>query len=73
MDNKLGHEYICNICNKNYSNYNSLWKHNKRFHKNINKQKNINKKRIGFYPCFSLCIFCSEFLFCLCFLLALFD
>ena len=35
MDIKIGHEYKCNICNKNYSNYNSLWKHNKRFHKNI--------------------------------------
>jgi hypothetical protein len=41
MDTNIGHEHICNICNKIYSNYNSLWKHNKRFHKNINKQKNI--------------------------------
>ena len=24
--------YICNICNKNYSGYNSLWFHNKKFH-----------------------------------------
>lgn len=25
-------EYICNICNKNYSSYQSLWIHNKKYH-----------------------------------------
>ena len=25
-------EHICNVCNKVYSSYNSLWNHNKRFH-----------------------------------------
>ncbi len=38
MDTNIGHDYLCNICNKIYSNYNSLWKHNKRFHKNISKK-----------------------------------
>jgi hypothetical protein len=33
--------YICNICNKNYKSYNSLWNHNKKFHKN-----NINNDNI---------------------------
>ena len=43
IKNILGHEYSCNICNKNYANYNSLWKHNKRFHKNtINILKSSN-------------------------------
>ena len=27
-------EYICNVCNKNYSSYQSLWIHNKKFHTN---------------------------------------
>ena len=27
-------EYICNICNKNYSSYQSLWIHNKKYHNN---------------------------------------
>lgn len=26
-------EYICNICNKKYSSYQSLWIHNKKYHK----------------------------------------
>ena len=25
-------EYICNICNKHYSSYQSLWIHNKKYH-----------------------------------------
>ena len=33
MDN-----YICNVCNKQYSSYKSLWNHNKEFHK-INNTK----------------------------------
>ena len=28
-------EYICNICNKQYSSYQSLWIHNKRIHQHI--------------------------------------
>ena len=31
MDNTHG-LYNCNICNKNYSSYKSLWNHNKQFH-----------------------------------------
>jgi hypothetical protein len=31
MDNTHG-LYSCNICNKNYSSYKSLWNHNKKFH-----------------------------------------
>ena len=29
-------EYKCNICNKNYKSYQSLWNHNFKFHKNTN-------------------------------------
>jgi hypothetical protein len=59
MDTNIGHEYICNICNKNYSNYNSLWKHNKRYHKNITKKVmdvteklvNVTENNIKKYIC----------------------
>ena len=33
-------EYKCNICNKLYSSYKSLWNHTKKFHKNIITQNN---------------------------------
>ena len=49
MDNikKSMDKYKCNICNKLYSSYKSLWNHNKDFHNNINKnvakcQPNVN-------------------------------
>ena len=29
-------DYICNLCNKNYKSYQSLWNHNKKFHQNTN-------------------------------------
>lgn len=39
---KLGRcKYICNTCNKEYSSYKSLWKHNKVFH---GGQKDDDKK-----------------------------
>ena len=31
MDKK---EFKCNICNKFYASYKSVWEHNKKFHKN---------------------------------------
>jgi len=36
-------EYTCNICNKNYKSYQSLWNHNKKFHYNniIEKTSNV--------------------------------
>jgi hypothetical protein len=36
-------EYTCNICNKNYKSYQSLWNHNKKFHYNniIEKTPNV--------------------------------
>uniref|UniRef100_A0A6C0D9Y7 KilA-N domain-containing protein n=1 Tax=viral metagenome TaxID=1070528 RepID=A0A6C0D9Y7_9ZZZZ len=37
MDNKV--EFQCEICNKNYSSYKSLWNHNNKFH-------NINVKNV---------------------------
>ena len=33
-------EYRCNICNKQYSSYQSLWIHNKKFHKKDNSETN---------------------------------
>lgn len=48
MDTKVGHDHICNICDKHYANYNSWWKHNKRFHKNITKKvTDVSKKLIN--------------------------
>jgi hypothetical protein len=34
-------DYSCNICNKKYSSYQSLWIHNKKFHKVQTPQNNI--------------------------------
>jgi hypothetical protein len=50
MDNNDGSN-ICNICNKIYSSYKSLWNHNKKFHnennlKTIPKQSQSNLKTI---------------------------
>ena len=36
VDNS-GRSYHCNICNKNYSSYKSLWKHNNNTHKSENQ------------------------------------
>jgi phage FluMu protein Com len=41
-------EYKCHICNKNYSSYQSLWIHNKKYHKEIIKTIN--------------CTFCNKIL-----------
>jgi len=35
-------EYKCNICNKLYKSYKSLWNHNNKFHKNIINQNNLS-------------------------------
>ena len=44
--------YICNICNKHYKTYQSLWNHNKKFHSNKYNNYIDNKKRD--YKC-SIC------------------
>ena len=44
MDN-----HICNVCDKKYSSYKSLWNHNKEFHKNnIENKQNIVTESSGF-------------------------
>lgn len=40
-------EYKCNICNKLYSSYQSLWIHNKKFHNPNVSIKEINVSKIG--------------------------
>lgn len=40
-------EYKCLICNKEYKSYNSLWNHNNKFHKDINKNKEFICKYCG--------------------------
>jgi hypothetical protein len=37
-------EFSCNICNKNYSSYKSLWNHNKKFHK---VEVSLNKPEVS--------------------------
>jgi hypothetical protein len=50
-------EYKCNKCNKNYSSYKSLWKHNKNFHTNNNTQNNIVPPQITIKECVKLSTF----------------
>ena len=40
----MDQKFICNICEKNYKSYQSLWNHNNRFHKNITSENlKLNK------------------------------
>lgn len=40
-------EYKCVMCNKEYSSYNSLWNHNNKYHKDIDKSKKFICKYCG--------------------------
>ena len=63
-------EYICKICNKKYSSYQSLWIHNKKFHNNcveikIQKLKNVenikkNVEKIENINKSLICEFCNK-------------
>jgi hypothetical protein len=57
-------EYRCNICNKLYSSYKSLWNHNKKFHKNIVTQNNLSITPIITHDNLSInklkCKYCSK-------------
>jgi hypothetical protein len=57
-------EYRCNICNKLYSSYKSLWNHNKKFHKNIITQNNLSITPIITHNNLSInklkCKYCSK-------------
>jgi hypothetical protein len=46
MDTKMDStiEFQCNICNKYYSSYKSLWNHNKKFH-NINSKSSVSQSK----------------------------
>jgi hypothetical protein len=56
--------YKCNICNKIYSSYKSLWNHNKKFHKNIITQNNLSITPIITHNNLSInklkCKYCSK-------------
>ena len=39
--------YTCNLCIKQYSSYQSLWIHNKKFHTIINNNVNENVKVVN--------------------------
>lgn len=41
MDCIPSKKHICNICNKEYSSRQNLWKHSKKFHNNDNKNSNL--------------------------------
>ena len=42
----MGDDHKCNICNKIYSSYKTLWKHNKNIHKNNDNKSLINIKHV---------------------------
>jgi hypothetical protein len=44
MDIKV--EYLCKVCNKDYSSYKSLWNHNKKYHNNDVKNVKENVKNV---------------------------
>ena len=35
-------DYHCNICNKKYKSYQSIWNHNRKYHNMINPQNSSN-------------------------------
>ena len=44
MDIKV--EYLCKVCNKDYSSYKSLWNHTKKYHNNDVKNVKENVKNV---------------------------
>ena len=40
-------KHVCNICNKEYSSRQNLWKHSKKFHSNDSNPEDIQKNKIG--------------------------
>jgi hypothetical protein len=62
MDSTCGC-YNCNICNKNYSSYKSLWNHNKKFHNTIVVNNTHNTSKLLKNPSKILnfeCEFCKK-------------
>jgi hypothetical protein len=47
MDCIPSKKHICNICNKEYSSRQNLWKHSKKFHNNDNKNSNLYVKNMS--------------------------
>ena len=68
--NKLSKDFYCNICNKYYKSYQSLWNHNKSFHPKSSKRLPNVSKRLQIAPKQSLenetgknnikCEFCNK-------------
>ena len=50
MNNK---DFFCDICNKNYKSYSSLWNHKKKYHIEIKNEIIINNKKI-------ICEYCNK-------------
>ena len=59
MDNyqEDDNKYTCKICNKSYSNYESLWKHNKMI---VDKTNNINSSENSNDIQIYNCIYCNK-------------
>jgi hypothetical protein len=54
-------EYKCNICNKLYSSYQSLWIHNKKYHNKIEKNNNFEQLNNNFTTTKNhICKFCNK-------------
>jgi hypothetical protein len=66
MNTKSVDDHRCNVCNKIYSSYQSLWKHNKIYHKNITKkvtdvtEKLVNVTENGINIKKYICNICSK-------------
>jgi hypothetical protein len=63
MDIKM--EFACNICNKYYSSYKSLWNHNKKFHNaETNQKQPINDQKINViqpqHDQKLICLYCNK-------------
>ena len=63
MDIKM--EFTCNICNKYYSSYKSLWNHNKKFHNaETNQKQPINDQKINViqpqHDQKLICLYCNK-------------
>jgi hypothetical protein len=58
-------EYICNVCNKKYSSYQSLWIHNKKFHivdvvSNSTKEELYSIDKVVVEKKKYICLFCNR-------------
>jgi hypothetical protein len=59
MDNTHG-SHTCNICNKNYTSYKSLWNHNKKFHTKQVSEVGLHNQNDVLVQTINNCKFCKK-------------